>query len=511
MMILLNASAQWEWTSNLPSEIVSTHEFFLSVKAPVNTGSVRLVSKKLKPRTFETLIKDTGVVEFPDPFSYGNDGSVHGYDNLEVYFEDELVLERQVYIYPSTLSIAGLYDNTGTYVTAAVASSIFYMTVLNNDSTILPNTTLILAPFASNCSSVISAKSTMDILSNSSYIAIHGPDCSESAAVDAVIAGAFEIPMISGTASASKLSNKRAYPYFMRTTPTSTLHAIALLNTVNFFKFKHIIAISTDQFPFSDDFYTLANRLNITIVANIILKTGEMDFSHQLDIISKTGVNVIISNVMDVAGRFDAKVLYEYGIKKGLFNEPYNWFLEFTPMLDFDYYVPKEYSQAVFYSMSSSMYLNMNRTDIAQHITDTWNSFNGDISTIPYVNFDVGPNDIKDFWEKVHNKQIKMRQVHSFQVDCLSTIARALHDILYIKKIPLDGKTLYSAMRNQSFEGLTGKLIFDQNGDTQPPFYINVYNNVFDEYAGEVTWDPVSHIGNLSLSKIINRQYHTNA
>ncbi|KAJ3395385.1 hypothetical protein HDU92_005909 [Lobulomyces angularis] len=46
--------------------------------------------------------------------------------------------------------------------------------------------------------------------------------------------------------------------------------------------------------------------------------------------------------------------------------------------------------------------LNVNKAHIAQVIVDIWNSysFNKDVSKLLCVNFDVGPRNIKYFWDK---------------------------------------------------------------------------------------------------------------
>ncbi|KAJ3396312.1 hypothetical protein HDU92_003371 [Lobulomyces angularis] len=495
-------SSEWVWTSDLPAELVSTDKFLISIQAPVNDGTVKLISQKLKPYTFDESIKNNGVIEFPGPFSYGNDGSIHGYDNLQIYFENELVLEKQVYIYPSTLSIAGLYDNSFIFGNDPIASAVLFMSVLNDDPTILPHTTLTLSAYASNCSTVISAKSTMEILSNSSYIVIHGPDCSAPTFVDAIMTGAFEIPLISSSASAAQLSNKRSYPYFMRTQTSSASESTALLNAIKYFNFTHIIAISTDQFPFPEDFYALANRLNISLVANIILNSGQVDFSKQLGLIPNLGVTVIVSNIQDNGEKYDAKVLYEHAMKFGLFEKPYTWFFGSTAGLDFLYYVPDKNRLGMFSTYSS--YGEVERIDYATAIVEKWNNYDGNLDTIRDVNFEVGKSNIKNFWDMVSRNATKYH-VSGSDVDAILTIANSLHEILYVKKITLDGKTLYATMRNQSFKGFNGQVFFDQNGDRPQAFGLYSFtdqpNNDANSsvYVGSLSWDPVSLIGEFVL------------
>eukprot|EP01102_Stenamoeba_stenopodia_P016362 TRINITY_DN5718_c0_g1_i1.p1 TRINITY_DN5718_c0_g1~~TRINITY_DN5718_c0_g1_i1.p1 ORF type:complete len:818 (-),score=112.47 TRINITY_DN5718_c0_g1_i1:92-2545(-) len=131
-----------------------------------------------------------------------------------------------------------------------------------------------------------------------SVIGVVGPPRTSLNLVTAVTGGDFFMPTLSPTATIRDLSDKTTYPYFLRTIPSDTLQAQAIIQTCLHFKWKEVAVIATTEaysVSITQDLATQAALNDIKILTSIYFNSGKTDLSVELENIRATGVRIIVA------------------------------------------------------------------------------------------------------------------------------------------------------------------------------------------------------------------------
>ncbi|XXQ31077.1 G-protein coupled receptors family 3 profile domain-containing protein [Plasmodiophora brassicae] len=150
-----------------------------------------------------------------------------------------------------------------------------------------------------------------------------GPSYSSQAIMFAHLANLNGLPMISPTATSPVLSDKSLYGTFSRMFPPDNFQGKALAQTVQYFGWNVVCAISTsDTYGSSlmNVFVREAGTRNIT-VATAIQFSSAADPTDQLQRILSTGVRVIVMPMLSG----DAKTVLTVAAKLGMTTSQYVW------------------------------------------------------------------------------------------------------------------------------------------------------------------------------------------
>lgn len=118
---------------------------------------------------------------------------------------------EQLLDYPDLSQCRGWYCSLNQLCAARSA-----IAAINQNSTILPTTTLILQTFKTGCERTMATQAATDMSEVDNLKVVVGPMCSTAATVMAPILGASQIPLLSHSAAVSTLSDKSKYPWFLR-------------------------------------------------------------------------------------------------------------------------------------------------------------------------------------------------------------------------------------------------------------------------------------------------------
>lgn len=196
-------------------------------------------------------------------------------------------------------------------------------------STLFPDFEVKILARESNCDPQITAKSTLDLLSNHNPAVIIGAACEEPTLTITPLANSYNIPVISWNSDSADLADKNTYPLFMRNMWSRRVDAEWFINVCLHFNWKFVNFISDGLNPFANAFYTMAIAQNITVVNNIITsKSDASAFKSQLQLIKDSGASVILVNVDNNIHYNAADILLQNAIDMNMFATEFIWVMD---------------------------------------------------------------------------------------------------------------------------------------------------------------------------------------
>ncbi len=75
-------------------------------------------------------------------------------------------------------------------------------------------------------------------------VAIIGPDLSEIARAVADLAGLFDIPVVSPSATSEFLSDRKRFKHFFRTVPSDSYQTRVIVDLLTYFKWNYVIMLT---------------------------------------------------------------------------------------------------------------------------------------------------------------------------------------------------------------------------------------------------------------------------
>ncbi|KAI8612869.1 periplasmic binding protein-like I [Chytriomyces sp. MP71] len=254
-------TASFSWLEPPPSTAVSNKETIPSLKISCSdkkTSDILQLDITAVSQTISAQLAN-GFATFT-PFVLTRPGN----QNISVILNGVPVLVAHIYVVPDTVDIGYLsyLDGDPTWSDLSLPPLIL-ADVLNEGNQMIPNTTVKMHAYASDCSALVASKSLFQMLQAVEVVAIQGTDCSAPALVITPMTSAFGIPLISGDAGNAQLSNKNAYPMFMRTNPGGNFEALTLISLISYFKWPQIAVVTFTMFPLDDFFYSNLYQQNI--------------------------------------------------------------------------------------------------------------------------------------------------------------------------------------------------------------------------------------------------------
>eukprot|EP01126_Amoeba_proteus_P045118 TRINITY_DN5039_c0_g1_i10.p1 TRINITY_DN5039_c0_g1~~TRINITY_DN5039_c0_g1_i10.p1 ORF type:complete len:581 (+),score=86.43 TRINITY_DN5039_c0_g1_i10:90-1832(+) len=300
---------------------------------------------------------------------------------------------------------------------------------------------------------------------NKSLVGILGDLLSVTTIAEASVITVFQIPQVSPGATSMTLSDKSQYPYFLRLCGSEINQAYALVETIKKYGWTRVGTLNSQSTVFSqmiEIFYEQSITAGIKIIVAESFASGDHNSTpSQLDKINRSGAKIIllIMSSADVQGIFT------------------------------------QIQQSKNYS-----YLNGN--DIVWIGVDSWIGIDieADVSGVVGTVGALGPeNPMKDRIKQRYNQSHPGQywsSYHEWMYDSPWVYAHALHDIIYgnpvIQSTNFDvtlqfRNLLLKQMFNTSFSGISGRVVFDNNGDGKTRY--SLLNNVNGTYVEASIWD----------------------
>jgi len=384
------------------------------------------------------------------------------------------------------IKIGGLFPLTGSLALGGKErESAFRMAIqqINNDPTLLPGKILVPLTQDTGTDPHTGEKAAQDLIDNG-VVALIG---ASSSAVSAAIAGGpskdNQIPQISYSSTTPSLSNKTAYPYFLRVVPSDILQIRGIVELVNYFGWDYISIIrsaniysqavssqvgSTNQQNSAEvgvnSFESEAKNFNIQVVQTQVINTT-MDITPQLRQIKLFGSNIILLNVYLA----DAIKVFEVASDLGMTSkEGYVWIGTDSASQS----EVLEASSKVNDAMQGLIGLKPLQPQNAAftHFLDLWEQCAGRNTSEYFGCGDRNPNIYAPF-----------------AYDATYFLAHAIQKMVESGQDYTNGELLLTQLKSQTIDGITGKITLDQNGDRLSGYdVINVQGNNFVDIG---TWE----------------------
>ncbi|KAJ3399746.1 Gamma-aminobutyric acid type B receptor subunit 1 [Chytriomyces hyalinus] len=469
------------WVVPPPASVLATKQVLSGLTVSVSNASYEgefLITSTADFRVFFRAPCVKGRATFPD-FVIGNDLLVFaGNQQLTVTAETstDLMLTTPLYIIPTIIDIGSLiFFGGGPGWTDFLLPALLAVDLLNTDNQVLPNTTLRNTYLPSNCSQLIASKSLFTLLQNPNVVAIVGPECSGPATVITPMASAFGVPLISGSAGNPVLSNKKAYPLFMRTIANGNSESSIMISFLKEFKWKQVAIITFNVFPIGDFLYSSLFDLGITVAVNIVIQSGKPDFLSELRQIQESSATIIVTNVYDNDSP-DMQILTKSAKSLGMLTAPYVWVLggsSGSHFIQSPYLTNEDKSGHLCFTEEAVMHKESHRKQVCDlYNNDTYLRERG-YADHGFLDRSVpmNPSNLSGL---------------NF-IDAVYTIAHGINSMI-LNRQDIRGDELYAAMRKQEFEGVAGHVQFDENGDMYPlPNFATVYQHGSWVKIGKIT------------------------
>ncbi|KAJ3094412.1 hypothetical protein HDU96_001689, partial [Phlyctochytrium bullatum] len=334
----------------------------------------------------------------------------------------------------------------------------------------------------------LAVKHAIELAQSNTTIAFIGEYYSGVTIPMALATGSFRILQCSGTATTPELSDKTNYPYFFRTVPSDTNQGIALVEIVKYYGWKKVALITVNSnygFGIASSFLKAASASNITLLRNEAFnaRTNETeipDFKLQVQSIKQSDARIIIV----IGYEIETVYLLREARAQGLVGPNYVW---------------------IGTDGVKTMYSLLHDAGRRKGWNDTDRQ---NIEGMLYVapNERVGPSkewEAVDERYKAENNGELPKPNSYFCRDCLLGYALGLKNLLSsgvsLQQIMNRNVTIRATdFAGQSFNGSSGLLVFDQNGDRLPNYVVSNVRN-----GGLI--DALSIIPNSNLSKPIEQ------
>lgn len=223
-----------------------------------------------------------------------------------------------------------------------VAATRLAVDVINNQTTLLPNHTIVLQwvndDYDPGAGAILASLTLMDPVRNANPPSvIVGLVSSDIAATIANVAQVYNTPVVADFATASTLSDKASYPTFSRVCGSDITESAAILAIIRQYGWKRIAILSTNDASPAQTADSLAifcarSGINVLVSRRIILPSnlGILDkdepnlvanIREHLEVIKASEARIIVASVVSVAMHAVLRVAYNMS----MLGPPYQW------------------------------------------------------------------------------------------------------------------------------------------------------------------------------------------
>ncbi|XP_062186170.1 glutamate receptor 3.1-like [Phragmites australis] len=152
---------------------------------------------------------------------------------------------KNISVRPNVVNIGALFTFNSTIGRVAKVAIAAAVNGINNDSSILPGTKLVVQMQDTNCSGFIGIVQALQFMEKDT-VAIIGPQSSVIAHVISHVANELQTPLISFAATDPTLSSLQ-YPFFVRTTHSDQYQMASIADIVEYYGWKLVTAVFIDD------------------------------------------------------------------------------------------------------------------------------------------------------------------------------------------------------------------------------------------------------------------------
>jgi ABC-type branched-subunit amino acid transport system substrate-binding protein len=398
---------------------------------------------------------------------------------------DETVRELHLGTLLPMINRVGAVDVGGVARLAAVVAAV---EEINNSTTTLPQTKLLVVAGDSGRDSAKAQLAASELTRRASVAAVVGCASSGPSIAAARVFACQKIVQISPASTSTVLSDGAAYPYFLRTVPADGFQTKAVANLIkNTFGWSQVaIVSSTDAYGSkgAQEFKAHASHAGITVLAQVSFNNGDVSFASQLDAIMavKFNTGMLPKLFVMICQTAEASRFIEAAWGAGVFASDTTVFgtdALASSLLSEHLSNPGQQLRGVFATAPSSGY----GTTRFSHFVDAVNRFSAGSTAGAGLTCSGATDSTGRFlWQTDHDANASTPNVcagfdfaalteqnadayASFSYDATWAIAHAADKLLKLDATGFSSDELKAALLDLSFEGATGTVEFDR-GDS---------------------------------------------
>ncbi len=346
--------------------------------------------------------------------------------------------------------------------------------------------------------------------SSDPVIAISGCTCSGATMGAQPLSGAYKVPMVSGSSSSPKLSNKATYPYFARTFPPDNIQAKGFAKLAVAFKWKRVIAVhlpETYGTGVAESFreYAAAGEIKTSVEPMVLSPRdptdeapkdpASYDYQKDADIALEISKRTPQPRIFLFAGQpteFMLRAFYE----AGLVTQKTVWMMaEASCHISKLTFVASKLEEFIKVDPSREAWWRAYAWEkLAEHVSGmlcllpppTGPKFNSPefmnfwggltLAKLEAVGIPDTVNKTKAATTWLPTTEIFADNVYNaFTFDAMATLIYTISSMLSenSSRVDIEAMTLYKYILNQSFEGISGSIAFNELGDRLAPYEVH--------------------------------------
>eukprot|EP00850_Spirogloea_muscicola_P009020 SM000049S16791 [mRNA] locus=s49:744747:762811:- [translate_table: standard] len=393
---------------------------------------------------------------------------------------------------PWDVPIGALVDSASSLGASTLCGINLAIRDVNANDSILPTTRLLLDVGNAGQDPLQGAAEALAQLQRS-VVALVGPTYSTVARFVSNMGAAAQVPVLSFAATDPTLSNKARYPYFVRVTHNDQVEMAALADLVKYYQWQRIIVIYAD-----DDFgrngvlafsaalapeeVTIDAQVAVDLNANLTVVTkllGQLR-QHETTVFLAHLQPQLVPLVIE-AGKFKRPHHVSAANSLGMLTPGHVWIASDSTMSILAD-LPSSVLQLGQGIIGTRSYIP--KTELLMRVTENWKMLNhtlypcaGANAMSPYTLFAY-----ETVWVVAHALEQFLNRGGSFNfkpsttpLDAQSGGNTQLGDLL----VNTGGADFLSTIYDTTFEGLTGRIAFDKQGDLPSPTFqiVNLVGN----------------------------------
>ena len=304
--------------------------------------------------------------------------------------------------------------------------------------------------------------------------AVIGPVRSDVSATTAAITGALDIPQISYWSQSTDLSDSVLYPRFMRTVPSQLAPATDLCSF-----WKHELRLSTVAVLYQKSAYGRAyeeaakaecQSLALTFVSKEFSEdesSREESIRDAVESLSSSGAKAVLVAAFRPV---NLVLIAESALETGLLRPGTSWFFTSSSQVDVAF---SELSETARAALNGSLQIKAvgstdNNPQWAHFANERWPELQpGDFNQFLPADWQIRD----DFFRTVDpNTSAVLREGGTFAYDAVIAAGLLSSRVAPTRRLPPSFGTLFwEAKQNLSFDGLSGRVEFDEKGDRSNP------------------------------------------
>ena len=342
----------------------------------------------------------------------------------------------------TTIKIGGLFPLTGALSAGGVerrAAAQMAVDNINANDSLLSGYTLELV-VKDTATDPANGEAMAKELAAAGVVGFVGAAASSVSKAIAAVAEQNKIPQISYSSSDPDLSNKTNYPYFMRMISPDPLAKVKALKDFVDNKTK----VATIYIPNFGNITEMLQEQGIQVISDNMVHYGTTDFSIQLSNIQKSNADTIVLATFGPLTTDLFKQIDKYNLQNRIWIQ-----LLDTNITNIIYNENGTINQEILDNVNQTIWLNTTYdSQKTKEFLDIWENCNGkDNQTYQ----GCGGRDPNHF--------------APFAYDAIYTFAFAIQNIINNNQDYTDGDVLLQELYNSNFQGMTGKVTFNDQGD----------------------------------------------